>query len=60
MRQSDARAADERPLLVSPLQKIRQQLPFALDEDGPPPHEAEVVLLQDVVAFLHHLGMRGT
>lgn len=56
MWQSDGRAADERPLFVSPLQEVRQQFPFALHKDGPPPHEAEVVLLQDVVAFFHHLG----
>lgn len=57
--QSDGRAADEWALFVSPLQKIGQQFPFALHKDGPPPHEAEVVLLQDVVAFLHHLGGGG-
>lgn len=56
VRQGDGRAADERALFVSALQKVGQQFPFALDEDGPPPHKAEVVLLQDVVAFLHHLG----
>lgn len=53
--QSDGRAADEGALFVSALQKVGQELPLALDKDGPPPHEAEVVLLQDVVAFLHHL-----
>lgn len=57
--QSDGRAADERALFVPPLQKIGQQFPFALHKDGPPPHKAEVVLLQDVVAFLHHLGEEG-
>lgn len=55
MWQSDRGAIDKWALFVSSLQKISEQLSFPLHEDGPSPHEAEAVLLQDVVAVLHHL-----
>lgn len=32
-----------------------KQLPFPFDKYGPPPDKAEAVLLQDVMAVLHHL-----
>lgn len=55
MWQSDRGAIDKWALFVSSLQKISEQLSFPLHEDGPSPHEAEAVLLQDVVAVLHYL-----
>lgn len=47
---------DEGALFVSSLQEIRKQLSFTLHKDRAPPHKAETIFLQDVVAVLHHLG----
>lgn len=55
MWQSDRGAVDKWALFVSSLQKISEQLSFPLHKDGPSPHEAEAILLQDVVAVLHYL-----
>lgn len=55
MWQSDRGAIDKWALFVSSLQKISEQLSFPLHEDGPSPHEAEAILLQNVVAVLHYL-----
>lgn len=55
MGQGDGRAVDEGALLLPALEEEGEQLPFALDVDGPAAHEAEAVLLQDQVGLLHHL-----
>lgn len=54
--QRDRGAVNKWALFVSSFEKISEELPFPLYKDGPPPHKAEIVLLQDVVAVLHHLG----
>lgn len=56
MRQCDRGAIDERALFFSAFQKIGEQLPLPLHKDRSPPHKTEAVVLQDVVAILHHLG----
>lgn len=55
MRQSDGGAVDEGALLLPALEEEGEQLPFALDVDGSPAHEAEAIFLQDEVGLLHHL-----
>lgn len=40
---------------VFSLHEESQQLPFPLDKYGPPPNETKAILLQYVVAVLHHL-----
>lgn len=55
MGQGDRGAVDEGALLLPALEEEGEQLPFALDVDGSPAHEAEAVLLQDEVGLLHHL-----
>lgn len=60
MWQSNRGAVDKRALFVSALQEICEQLSFSFYKDGPPPHKAEAILLQDVVAVLHHLGATQT
>lgn len=41
--------------LVFSFHEEGEQLPFTFDKYGPSPDEAEAILLQDVVAVLHHL-----
>lgn len=56
MWKSDGGAIQKGTLFVPSLEKISEQLPLSLHKDRPPPHKAEAILFENVVAILHHLG----
>ena len=41
---------------VFALHEESEEFSFSFHKDGPSPHKSEAILLQDVIAILHHLG----